>query len=344
LALVGGGPEINTIKELQESALVLSLRGKKKITSDAPPLKAAVIGTGYLGRFHAQKYAAIGGVELVAVADVNQQQANDVAGEVDCRAVTDYRELLGEIDLASIVVPTDLHYDIARECLASGCHLLVEKPITQTIEEAEELIGIAREKGVVLQVGHLERFNPAIMALDGVLKNPTFIECQRMAPFKTRGTEVNVVLDLMIHDIDIILSLVGADVSQVNAVGGSVLSDEVDIANARLQFETGCVANVTASRASRDTVRKIRIFQPDAYISVDYQDRKIAIYRLKGGGIPVPGLPNVTMEHKKFKQGDPLMTEIESFVRTVREKGEPVVSGEDGKRALEVAMQINKKL
>ena len=317
---------------------------RNKGSEEGKPLRAAVIGTGYLGRFHAQKYAAIKGVELVAIVDIDSKQANSVANEVGCRAVTDYREILDEIDLASIVVPTDLHFDIAKECLQSNCHLLVEKPITQTIDEAEELISIARENDLVLQVGHLERFNPAIMALDGVLKNPTFIECQRMAPFKTRGTEVNVVLDLMIHDIDIILSLIGADVSQINSVGGSVLSDEVDIANARLQFETGCVANVTASRASRDTVRKIRIFQPDAYISVDYQDRKIAIYRLKGGGMPVPGLPNVTMEHKKFKQGDPLMTEIESFVKTVREGGQPVVSGEDGKRALEVATQINEKL
>ena len=317
---------------------------RNKGSEEGKPLRAAVIGTGYLGRFHAQKYAAIKGVELVAIVDIDSKQANSVANEVGCRAVTDYREILDEIDLASIVVPTDLHFDIAKECLQNNCHLLVEKPITQTIDEAEELISIARENDLVLQVGHLERFNPAIMALDGVLKNPTFIECQRMAPFKTRGTEVNVVLDLMIHDIDIILSLIGADVSQINSVGGSVLSDEVDIANARLQFETGCVANVTASRASRDTVRKIRIFQPDAYISVDYQDRKIAIYRLKGGGMPVPGLPNVTMEHKKFKQGDPLMTEIESFVKTVREGGQPVVSGEDGKRALEVAMQINEKL
>ncbi len=319
-------------------------RKKKSGKPQGPPLKAAVIGTGYLGRFHAQKYAAIDGVELVAVADINQQQAAAVAGEVGCRPVTDYRELLGEIDIASIVVPTNLHFAIARECLQQGVHLLVEKPITQTLEEADELVALAREKNLVLQVGHLERFNPAIMALDGVLKNPTFIECQRMAPFKTRGTEVNVVLDLMIHDIDIILSLVGADVTQINSVGGSVLSSEVDIANARLQFETGCVANVTASRASRDTVRKIRIFQPDGYISVDYQERKIAIYRLHGDGLPVPGLPNVTMEHKKFRQGDPLMTEIESFVETVRTGGTPVVSGEVGRRALEVAMRINRKL
>ncbi len=324
--------------------MAITFSAKKKSSTGGPQLKAAVIGTGYLGRFHAQKYAALDGVELVAVADINADQARSVADEVGCRAVTDYRELLDEIDLASIVVPTDLHFDIARTCLQGGCHLLVEKPITQTIDEAEELIRIAGEQKLVLQVGHLERFNPAIMALDGVLKNPTFIECQRMAPFKTRGTEVNVVLDLMIHDIDIILSLVGADVADVNSVGGSVLSDEVDIANARLQFATGCVANVTASRASRDAVRKIRIFQPDAYISVDYQDRKIAIYRLKGGGMPVPGLPNVTMEHKKFKQGDPLMTEIESFVKTARDGGAPVVSGEDGKRALEVAMHINQKL
>lgn len=307
-------------------------------------LRAAVIGVGYLGRFHAQKYAALEDVDLVGVADVSAERAAEVSAEVGCRGFSDYRDLLGEVDLVSIVVPTQYHHRVALDALTSGCHILLEKPITQTVEEAQELIAVAREKNRVFQVGHLERFNPAVMALEGVINSPMFIESQRLSPFKPRGTDVNVVLDLMIHDIDIILSLVGAPVKMVNSVGVPVLSEEVDIANARLQFENGCVANVTASRASREAVRKIRIFQQDAYISIDYQERKIAILRKEGGGVPIPGLPNITMEEKCFAQGDALMAEIRSFVDTVKTGGEPVVSGEDGKRALELAMKINTRL
>lgn len=307
-------------------------------------LRAAVIGVGYLGRFHAQKYASLKDIELVGVVDTDPERAQQVAREVGCSGSTEYLDLISQVDLVSIAVPTQFHYQVAKDCLEAGCPLLLEKPITQTVAEAEELILLARERGLVFQVGHLERFNPAIKALEGVLDRPMFIESQRLAPFKARGTDVNVVLDLMIHDLDIILSLVASGIKTVNSVGVPILSEEVDMANARLQFESGCVANVTASRASRESVRKIRIFQHDAYISIDYQACKIGIYRKNGEGLPVPGLPNVAMQHKSFSQEDSLLAEIRSFVETVRNGAEPLVGGEDGKRALELAMQINGKL
>ena len=307
-------------------------------------LRAAVIGVGYLGRFHAQKYASLDDVDLVGVVDASRERAEEVAAEVGTAAFTDYRRLLDSVDLVSIVVPTQHHYPVARDCLEAGCHILLEKPITQSVEEADHLIRLAEDRGLVFQVGHLERFNPAVLALEGVLKNPLFIESHRLAPFKTRGTDVTVVLDLMIHDIDIILSMVPSEIKLVNSMGVPVLSEEVDIANARLQFENGCVANVTASRVSRDAVRKIRIFQSDAYISIDYQARKISIFRKDDGGVPVPGLPNVSMEEKSFEQSDALLAEIRAFVDAVRDGTAPVVTGEDGKRALELALQINGKL
>jgi len=307
-------------------------------------LRAGVIGVGYLGRFHAQKYAALDGVDLVWVVDSSHERATEIAAEVGCSALTDYRSALQDVDLVSIVVPTQFHFAVARDCLQAGKHVLIEKPITQTVAEADELITLAAERNLVFQVGHLERFNPAVMALGGTLKKPLFIESHRLAPFKPRGTDVNVVLDLMIHDIDIILNLVRSPLKSINSVGVPVLSGEDDIANARLQFENGCVANVTASRVSREAMRKIRIFQEDAYISIDYQDRKITILRKDGAGIPVPGLPNVTFAEKSFEQGDALLAEITAFVASVSEGKPPVVSGEDGKRALQVALEINKRL
>ncbi len=307
-------------------------------------LKAAVIGVGYLGRFHAQKYAALGDVELVGVADASLMRAEEVAAEVGCVAYDDYLPLLAEVDLVSIAVPTQLHHQVAKAALEADCHILLEKPVTVTVEEAEELIAIADARNLVFQVGHLERFNPAVLALEGVLNNPLFIESHRLAPFKPRGTDVNVVLDLMIHDIDIILNLVKSPIKLINSVGVPVLSGEDDIANARLQFDSGCVANVTASRVSREGMRKIRIFQEDAYISIDYQERRIEIIRKGESGMPIPGLPNVAMEVKSFEQGDALMAEITAFVASVRNGTPPVVSGEAGKRALEIALAINKKL
>ena len=307
-------------------------------------LRAAVIGVGYLGRFHAQKYRNNPDVDLIGIVDTNAGRADEVAAEVGARSFTDYRDILSLVDLVSIVVPTRYHFAVAKDCFSAGCHVLLEKPVTQTVAEAEDLIQLADSEGLVFQVGHLERFNPAVLALKGVLKNPQFIESHRLAPFKPRGTDVNVVLDLMIHDIDILLSLVMHPIKTINSVGVPVLSDEVDIANARLQFENGCVANVTASRASREAMRKMRIFQQDAYISIDFQSRKIAIYRKKTGLNLIPGLPGVTIEERTFDQGDSLQDEINAFVASVRDGSPPVVSGADGKRALEVAMQITGKL
>jgi len=307
-------------------------------------LRAAVIGVGYLGRFHAQKYRDHAGVTLVGVVDASRERAAEVAAEVGCVAFTDHRELIGQVDLVSIAVPTQYHFAVARDCLANRIHVLLEKPITQTIAEADELIRLADQYGLVLQVGHLERFNPAVLALQGVLNNPLFIESHRLAPFKPRGTDVNVVLDLMIHDIDILLSLVRHPIITINSVGLPVLSGEVDIANARLQFANGCVANVTASRASRETMRKIRIFQKDAYIAIDYQNRSIAIYKRQPGANLIPGLPDVVVEECRFAQSDALRDEIAAFVAAVANGTPPVVSGEDGKRALEVAMQISSRL
>lgn len=307
-------------------------------------LRAAVIGVGYLGRFHAQKYAALPGVDLIGVVDVDQAAAENVAAEVGCCAFSDYRELFERVDLVSIVVPTRLHYQVAKDFLNAGRHVLVEKPITETVAEADELIALARKNGSVLQVGHLERFNPAIVALNGELDTPMFIESHRLTPFRGRGTDVNVVLDLMIHDIDIILNMVQSDLTSISASGVPVLSEEVDIANARLEFSSGCVANVTASRVSRDAMRKVRVFQPDGYFSIDYQKRKIAVCRKGGVGMNLPGLPGITMQEKGFAESDALMDEIEAFIGAVRNGTAPVVGGEDGRRALDVALQISSRL
>ena len=290
-------------------------------------MRAAVIGVGYLGRFHAQKYRDHADVTLVGVVDANRERAEAVAAEVGCAAYTELRALIGQVDLVSIAVPTQYHFAVARECLQHGVHVLLEKPITQTVAEADELITLAKARGLVLQVGHLERFNPAVLALQGVLNNPLFIESHRLAPFKPRGTDVNVVLDLMIHDIDILLSMVGHPVTAINSVGLPVLSAEVDIANARLQFANGCVANVTASRVSRETMRKVRILQQDAYITIDYQNRSIAIYRRQPGVNLIPGLPDIAIEERSFAQSDALRDEIAAFIAAVVNGTPPVVSG-----------------
>jgi predicted dehydrogenase len=307
-------------------------------------LRAAVVGVGYLGRFHAQKYAALPGVELIGVVDTDLAAAERVGAEVGCPAFADYRELLERVDLASIVVPTQAHFEVARDFIRAGRHVLVEKPITETVAEADELIALARQQGAILQVGHLERFNPAIVALNGELNTPMFIESHRLTPFRGRGTDVNVVLDLMIHDIDIILNMVQSELTSIQASGVPVLSEEVDIANARLEFASGCVANVTASRVSRDAMRKVRVFQPDAYFSIDYQKRCITVCRKGGEGMALPGLPGITMREKGFAESDALRDEIEAFVAAVKNGTAPVVGGEDGRRALAVALQISDRL
>ncbi|HSN71651.1 MAG TPA: Gfo/Idh/MocA family oxidoreductase [Steroidobacteraceae bacterium] len=302
-------------------------------------VRTAVIGVGYLGRFHAQKYASIPGSDLVAVVDSDTATAQRVGAELSTAATTDYRELLGKVDAVSIAVPTPMHFAIASDFLRTGSHVLVEKPITATIEEARQLVDLANREQRVLQVGHLERFNPAIVALTGILRTPRFVESHRLAPFKERGTDVSVVLDLMIHDIDLIQELVGAAPESIDAVGSSVFSGDIDIANARLKFPGGCVANTTASRVSLKQERKIRIFQDDAYISVDLHQKILTIVRKKVPG-PLESPAQVTIDEQSFEQGDALRAEIESFLGAIRDGTAPVVSGEDGLRALETATQI----
>jgi predicted dehydrogenase len=303
------------------------------------PVRTAVIGVGYLGRFHAQKYAALPESSLVAVVDARPETRDKVAAEVGCRAVADYREILGDVDAVSIATTTPMHYPIAQECLERGVHVLVEKPITETPEQARTLIATAARRGCVLQVGHLERFNSAILALEGTLGTPRFVESHRLAPFKERGTDVNVVLDLMIHDIDLIQSLVGAPIESIDAVGASVFSAGLDIANARIRYANGCVANTTASRVSMKMERKLRLFQDDAYVSIDLQQKVLTIVRKPPAGTAtVPG--QVVIEERAYEQGDALKFEIEAFLRSVRDGRPPVVSGEDGLRALETAIRI----
>ncbi|HEY6837738.1 MAG TPA: Gfo/Idh/MocA family oxidoreductase [Geobacteraceae bacterium] len=306
-------------------------------------IRCAVIGVGYLGQFHAEKYAALPGAELVGVVDADRERAGQIGEKLGVSSFADYRELLDRVDAVSIVVPTQHHFEVARAFLDRGIHVLLEKPITTTLKEAEELIRVAGARNAVFQVGHLERFNPVILALEGVVKDPGFIESVRIAPFKPRGTDVNVVLDLMIHDIDIIQHIVGSKVKHINSIGAPVFTEEEDIANARIQFANGCVANVTASRISLKSERRMRIFQPDAYINVDFQNKKLAVFR-KGEGEMFPGVPNIKVEEQSFDQVDALKCEIEAFLDSVATGKPPVVSGEDGKMALETALMINRKL
>jgi len=306
-------------------------------------IRAAVIGVGYLGRFHAQKYAGAPDCELVAVVDARAEAREQVAKELGSRPLADHRELIGQVDAVSVVTQTPAHFAIARDFLSAGVHVLVEKPITETADEARALIRIAREKNCVLQVGHLERFNAAILAAEPYFVAPRFIECNRMAPYKERGTDVNVVLDLMIHDIDIVQTIVGSPIVTIDAIGTKVFSDEIDIANARVRFESGCVANVTASRVSVRAERKLRVFEDDAYLSIDLQQKILTLIRKRSGPI-TPGQLPVTIEEQNFEQGDALKAEIESFLDCIRNGKSPVVGGEAGLRALETAMRITEQV
>lgn len=307
-------------------------RGRAEVTE----IRTAVIGTGYLGRFHADKYASIEGSRLVAVVDVDAERARAVGERHGVEALSDYRALEGRVDAVSVVVPTPLHFAISDFFLRRGVHVLVEKPMTATVNEAERLIRTARANGCVLQVGHLERFNPAILAVHDRVRNPVFIEAHRIAPFQPRGTDVNVVLDLMIHDIDIILSIVDAPITRIDTVGVPVLTPEVDIANARLEFSNGCVANVTASRVSNKTERKMRVFAADTYVSIDFQQKSVTTRRRKSSGIEAESL--------RHEDGDALRAQIESFLDVIRRGATPLVTGADGKRALETALAISAQL
>ena len=306
-------------------------------------IRAAVIGVGYLGRFHAQKYALLEDCRLVGVVDSDPEAAARVASEVQAPAFGDFRPLLGKVDAVSVVTPTPTHYEIAHAFLEAGAHVLVEKPISESTEQAERLIGVARQHGRVLQVGHLERFNPAILAAEPLLTRPLFIECHRLAPFKERGTDVNVVLDLMIHDIDLVQMIVGSPVATLEAIGTAVFSPEIDIANARLRFDSGCVANVTASRVSFKTERKLRVFVEDAYLSIDLQQKILTVIRKRPGPVSEGQLP-AQIEEQSFDQGDALLAEIRSFAAAIRGEQRVLVSGEDGLRALRTAIAITERV
>ena len=316
------------------------------MTDSTHNIRVGVVGVGHLGHFHVQKYVAQPGVTLVGVVDVDPNRATDIAAQYQTTALTDYRELFAQVDCVSIAVPTQLHHAITQEFLRHGIDVLVEKPLSATGAEGRELVALAEETGRILQVGHLERFNPALRSLTGILTAPRFIECHRVAPFVERGTDVDVVRDLMIHDLDVILSLVRSPVTSIEAFGVPVLTQEPDIANVRLRFASRCIANITASRVALKRERKMRIFQPDTYLVVDYGEHRIRICQREPGADP-GALPNLTFEERAVggENGeDALEEEIRDFLRAVRERSEPIVSGRAGLQALELAEQINYSL
>ncbi|MBC8316730.1 MAG: Gfo/Idh/MocA family oxidoreductase [Desulfobulbaceae bacterium] len=302
-------------------------------------IKIGVIGVGYLGKFHAQKYAAMDDVELVGVADVSKTLTRQVAASCNTTPFDDYMELLDLVDGVSIVVPTPYHHKVASTCLNRGVDVMLEKPMTVTLEEADDLIAIADAKNLILQVGHLERFNPAIVAMEEYLTSPLIIESQRVHKFNPRGADVDVVLDLMIHDIDIILNVVPSPLKTIQTIGAPIVTRETDVANAQLTFENGCTANVTVSRVAHDNVRSLRIFQPGSSITVNYATKEITVIE-RGEGLTEQGFPQETMKSFCFTDKDALQDELIDFVQNVRTRQTPLVSGRDGRQALAVALQI----
>jgi predicted dehydrogenase len=304
-------------------------------------IRVGVVGIGHLGNYHLQKYQKLENVKIVGVADVDRSRADKAAAAFACTAFASHREFIDRVDAVSITVPTRAHHAVAKDFLAAGKDVLLEKPFTATLQEADDLIRLAAEKDLVLQVGFIERFNPAVIALDKVIRQPLFIESHRLHPFVERGTDVDVVLDLMIHDLDLILHYVRSPLTNVEAVGVSVLSDKVDIANVRLTFENGCVANITASRITLKHMQKLRFFGLEGYHSVDFSKREVVSLarREKEGGKMEIGLNDV-----KVSQNDPLEEEIRSFVDCVARRTEPRVSGLEARKSLELALLINEKM
>lgn len=321
-------------------------------------LNIGVIGVGHLGSLHTKMLAEITGVRLAGIYDIDKQKATRIASEYKTVPFDDLDHLLSACDAVTVATPTTAHFDVARTAIGKGKHVFIEKPITESIKEADELCRLAAGSGRLIQVGHIERFNPAILALENYEIKPMFVESHRLAQFNPRGTDVAVVLDLMIHDIDIILSFVKSPVAHVDANGVAVVSDSVDIANARLQFENGCVANVTASRISQRKMRKMRLFQKHEYISIDFSEGQSEVFRLIGEHEPPPAKGTLMLgelgsgKHKRqivyeqpeVKEVNSLKYELELFARAIREHSEPLVSGEDGKRALEVAHIIMERI
>jgi len=306
-------------------------------------LKIGVVGTGYLGKFHAEKYARMDDVELVGIADINKSQAEKIAKKYSVKAYTSHKDILDKVDAVSIVVPTPAHFKVSYDFLKHDVDVLIEKPMITTIEEADELIGLAEEKGLIIQVGHLERFNPAVIALRDYVKKPMFIESHRLSTYKERAADVSVVLDLMIHDIDIISNFVRSKVKNIHAAGIGVISKHVDIANARIEFKNGCVANVTASRISTRDERKIRLFQRDAYISVDFANHKITIVK-KNDNDKSSIIPGMDINNLCFNKGDALDDELKSFVKAVQNRKFPEVTGQVGRSALKIALSIMQQI
>jgi len=306
-------------------------------------IRAGVIGVGYLGQFHAQKYSIIKDVELVGVADIDEKRGQEIAEEYDCRYFFDYQELLQNVDAVSIAVPTSMHHAVASDCIKCGVDILLEKPMTVSLEEADDLIRLAEANNIVFQVGHLERFNPAVLAMKPSLTTPVFIESNRISTFKSRGVDVDVVLDLMIHDIDIILTIIDSPLKTIHTVGAPVVTSTTDIANARLIFENGATANITVSRISMTNIRKMRIFQPGSYINVDFANKKVMTIQLCDELLE-SGMPKQDIDIKSFKGADALLTEIEHFIHHVRHRTKPDVTGTEGRRALEVVLMVMEQI
>jgi predicted dehydrogenase len=296
------------------------------------PIRVAVIGVGHLGSIHARIYSQLESAQLVAVCDTLPDRLQQIASTYGCRAVADYREILKDVDAVSIAVPTHLHYPIAKDFLSAGVHTLIEKPITGSLREADHLLKLGRKKRLILQVGHVERFNATLTKVRSSLTNPRFIEVHRLAPFQPRGTEVGVVLDLMIHDIDILLWLVKSRIRKIEAVGVRVMTPFEDIANARITFANGAVANLTASRISKDGMRKFRIFQHGGYVSMDFLGQAADIFQLANGGIK--------HERLTISGEEPLKAELSAFVQSIHQKTTPPVSGEEAREALSVALKV----
>jgi predicted dehydrogenase len=297
-------------------------------------LKAAVIGAGHMGRYHAEKLAALRGVKLVAIVDADGARAATLAEKLGAKPLGDYRDVFGKVDAAIIAVPTDRHHAVARDCLKHGLHLLIEKPIATTLAEADELIALAEKKGVVLHVGHVERYNKAFRALVARMERPLFIEAERLAAFKQRGAEVDVILDLMIHDLDLACALARAEPSDVSATGFRVLTNDIDIANARIEFQNGCVANLAASRVSQTAVRKLRVFQPGLYASADLQAGKLRYVRQSKG--------EIEQIDESHPGGDALADQAAAFAAAVRKKTTGEIDGRQGRRALDLALTVGR--
>lgn len=299
-------------------------------------IKVGVIGVGYLGQHHARIYSEIEDAELSALVDVDEDRAKKLATQYNCKAYTDYREIIGKLDAVSIVTPTTSHYSVAIDCLRMGKDLLIEKPITVTVAEADDLINEAAKKGCILQVGHIERYNPAVKAVSGMIKDIQFLESERLSPFMGRGTDVDITLDLMIHDIDIMMGLVSSPVKDIKAKGACVITDKIDVAKVWLEFENGCAALATASRLSPEKQRRLKIFQKESYIYVDYQSCEVRSYFKKAGDISF----DVIQPEKR----EPLKQELIDFIRCVKDREKPPVSGVEGRNALKIALDITEKI